>query len=44
MEQPAILGGKPVREGKILYGRQCIGDDVAAVAVEERPDCPWFHS
>ena len=33
MEQLAIFGGRPVREDKIYYGRQCIeDDDVAAVA------------
>ncbi|WP_026652890.1 UDP-4-amino-4,6-dideoxy-N-acetyl-beta-L-altrosamine transaminase [Butyrivibrio proteoclasticus] len=33
MEKLAILGGKPVREEKIYYGRQWIGDDdVEAVA------------
>lgn len=33
MEKPAILGGIPVRDSKIYYGRQCIGeDDVKAVA------------
>ena len=33
MEKPAILGGTPVRQKKIFYGRQCIGeDDVKAVA------------
>ena len=32
MEQLAIFGGKPVREKKIFYGRQCIDqDDVAEV-------------
>lgn len=32
MEQLAIFGGKPVREQKIFYGRQCIEeDDIAAV-------------
>ena len=33
MEQLAIFGGKPVRQSKIYYGRQCIGeDDIQAVA------------
>lgn len=33
MEQLAIFGGKPVRENKIFYGRQCIEqDDIDAVA------------
>jgi len=33
MEKPAILGGTPVRDSKIYYGRQCIGeDDIKAVA------------
>ncbi|MCR4696896.1 MAG: UDP-4-amino-4,6-dideoxy-N-acetyl-beta-L-altrosamine transaminase [Lachnospiraceae bacterium] len=33
MELPAIKGGKPVRENKIYYGRQCVGeDDVKAVS------------
>ena len=33
MEELAILGGKPVRETKIYYGRQWVDeDDVAAVA------------
>ncbi len=33
MEKPAILGGKPVRDNKIYYGRQWIDDDdVKAVA------------
>ena len=33
MEQLAILGGSPVRETPIFYGRQCIGqDDIEAVA------------
>lgn len=33
MEQLAIMGGKPVRENKIYYGRQCVGeDDIEAVA------------
>lgn len=33
MEELAILGGKPVRQNKIYYGRQCIGeDDIQAVA------------
>ncbi len=33
MEKLAIFGGKPVRETKIYYGRQCIGeDDIQAVA------------
>lgn len=33
MEKPAILGGTPVRENKIYYGRQWISDeDVAAVS------------
>lgn len=27
MEELAILGGKPVRDNKIYYGRQCISDD-----------------
>lgn len=27
MEQIAILGGKPVRDNKIYYGRQCVGED-----------------
>ena len=32
MEQLAILGGKPVRDKKIYYGRQCIEeDDIQAV-------------
>ena len=32
MEKLAILGGKPVREKKIYYGRQCIDeDDIKAV-------------
>ena len=32
MELPAILGGKPVREDKIFYGRQWISDeDIEAV-------------
>lgn len=32
MEQLAIFGGKPVRDNKIFYGRQCIGeDDIKAV-------------
>ena len=33
MELPAILGGTPVREDKIFYGRQWVNeDDVKAVA------------
>ena len=33
MEKPAILGGKPVREDKIYYGRQWVSEeDIAAVA------------
>ena len=33
MELPAIKGGTPVREKKIFYGRQCVGeDDVKAVS------------
>ena len=33
MEQLAICGGKPVRENKIYYGRQCVDeDDVKAVS------------
>lgn len=33
MEQLAIFGGKPVRDNKIFYGRQWIGeDDIKAVA------------
>lgn len=33
MELPAIKGGKPVRENKIYYGRQCVDeDDVKAVS------------
>lgn len=33
MENLAIFGGKPVREDKIFYGRQCVGeDDIEAVA------------
>lgn len=33
MELPAIKGGKPVRDNKIYYGRQCVGeDDVKAVS------------
>lgn len=33
MEELAIFGGQPVREDKIFYGRQCIGeDDIEAVA------------
>lgn len=33
MEKLAIFGGKPVRETKIYYGRQCIGEeDIQAVA------------
>ena len=33
MEKLAIFGGKPVRQNKIYYGRQCIGeDDIQAVA------------
>ena len=32
MELPAILGGKPVREDKIFYGRQWISEkDIEAV-------------
>ena len=32
MEQLAIFGGKPVREQKIFYGRQCVDEtDVDAV-------------
>jgi len=32
MEKPAILGGTPVRDKKIYYGRQCVyEDDVQAV-------------
>ena len=27
MEQLAILGGKPVRNNKIFYGRQCVEED-----------------
>lgn len=39
MEKPAILGGTPVRETKIFYGRQCIDDDdVAAVASTLKSD------
>lgn len=34
MEQLAIFGGKPVREDKIFYGRQCIEDDDVAAVVE----------
>lgn len=33
MEELAILGGKPVRDNKIFYGRQCVDeDDIRAVA------------
>ena len=33
MEQLAVFGGKPVREKKIYYGRQCVDeDDVKAVS------------
>ena len=33
MEKLAIFGGKPVRENKIYYGRQCVEeDDIQAVA------------
>ena len=33
MEKLAILGGKPVRDNKIYYGRQCVDeDDIKAVA------------
>lgn len=39
MEKPAILGGTPVRETKIFYGRQCIDDDdVVAVASTLKSD------
>lgn len=39
METLAINGGKPVRENKIFYGRQCIeDDDVQAVAETLRSD------
>mgnify|MGYP001010447089 FL=1 len=32
LEKPAILGGKPVRQEKIYYGRQWVEeDDVEAV-------------
>lgn len=34
MEQLAIFGGKPVRENKIYYGRQCIEEDDVAAVVE----------
>lgn len=34
MEQLAILGGKPVRESKIYYGRQCVGEDDIEVVAE----------
>lgn len=34
MEQLAIFGGKPVRENKIFYGRQCIEDDDVAAVTE----------
>lgn len=34
MEQLAIFGGKPVREQKIFYGRQCIEEDDIAAVVE----------
>jgi hypothetical protein len=26
MEHLAIFGGKPVRDNKIYYGRQCVGE------------------
>lgn len=39
MEQLAILGGTPVRENRIFYGRQCIEqDDIDAVAEALRSD------
>ncbi len=39
MEQLAILGGKPVRDTKIFYGRQWISEeDIAAVADALRSD------
>lgn len=34
MEQLAIFGGKPVRDTKIYYGRQCIGEDDVKEVVE----------
>ena len=34
MEKPAIEGGKPVREEKIYYGRQCIEDDDVKAVVD----------
>ncbi len=38
-ELPAVLGGKPVREEKIYYGRQWVGeDDIEAVANVLRSD------
>ncbi|MCM1543321.1 MAG: aminotransferase class I/II-fold pyridoxal phosphate-dependent enzyme, partial [Blautia sp.] len=39
MEELAIFGGRPVREDRIFYGRQCIeDDDVAAVAETLKSD------
>ncbi len=39
METLAIKGGKPVRDKKIYYGRQCIGeDDIKAVSEVLRSD------
>lgn len=34
MEELAIFGGRPTREDKIFYGRQCIEDDDVAAVVE----------
>jgi len=33
MEKPALLGGTPIRENKIFYGRQCIEQDDIDAAV-----------
>lgn len=39
MEKLAILGGRPVRDNKIYYGKQCIDeDDIQAVAAVLRGD------
>ncbi len=40
MEKPAILGGMPVREEPISYGRHCIEeDDIEAVVETLQSDC-----
>lgn len=39
MEKPAIIGGTPIRENKLFYGRQCIEqDDIDAVVATLKSD------